>query len=321
MAPRVPLIFGTMTMGEPGQNAVRTDNLEECQKILDAFYKHGGRELDTARVYAGGTTEKYLAQLNLRDSVLDTKCAPRWHPDGHKPNAVRESLLTSLKTLKKDKVRVFYLHAPDHNFPYEQTVEEVNKLYKEGHFEIFGLSNYAAWEVAEIWNICNERGWVKPRIYQGMYNAIARALEPELAPCLRKYNIRLVIYNPLAGGLLAGKILNLNEDLPAGRFKGESASAIMYRQRYLKDAYITAVKTIKTAADKHGFTMTEVALRWCQHHSVLIPTDGVIFGGTSVAQVEANSLDSEKGPLPADVIQALDEAWISIGHNSPTYLR
>jgi len=321
MPVRVPLIFGTMTMGEPGQNAVRTPDLGDCQKILDVFYKYGHKELDTARVYAGGTTEQYLAKLNLRDSVIDTKCAPR-QPGGHKPEAVREALLTSLKTLKRDKVRVFYLHAPDRSVPYEKTVEEVNKLYNEGLFEIFGLSNYASWEVAEIWNICNERGWVKPKIYQGMYNAIARALEPELAHCLHKYGIRLVIYNPLAGGLLAGKILSLDDDLPVGRFKGDQPSAIMYRKRYLNGAYINALKIIKTAADKNKLTMTEIALRWCQHHSVLTPEDGIIFGGTSVAQLEANCLDSEKGPLPEDVLQALDEAYLSIGqHSEPSYAR
>jgi len=200
-------------------------------------------------------------------------------------------------------------------------VEEVNKLYQEGLFEIFGLSNFAAWEVAEVVNICRERGWVQPKIYQGIYNALARGLEPELVPCLQKYGIRLVIYNPLAGGLLAGKITSLDDEIPVGRFKGESDTAVNYRKRYLKQAYMDAVRNIKAVADKHKLTVAEIALRWCQHHSALTPADGVIFGGTSVAQVESNCKDSEKGPLPEDVLQVLQEAWVQVGESAPTYFR
>ena len=69
---------------------------------------------------------------------------------------------------------IFYLHAPDRSVPFEETLQAVDELHKEGKFVQFGLSNYAAWEVAEIWNICNERKWVKPTIYQAMYNAISK---------------------------------------------------------------------------------------------------------------------------------------------------
>ena len=70
--------------------------------------------------------------------------------------------------------------------PFKDTLEEANKLFKEGKFVQLGLSNYASWEVAEIWNIANENGWVKPTIYQAMYNAITRDIEKELVPACRK---------------------------------------------------------------------------------------------------------------------------------------
>jgi aflatoxin B1 aldehyde reductase len=70
-------------------------------------------------------------------------------------------------------VDIFYLHAPDRSVPFEDTMREVNEFYKEGRFKKLGLSNYPAWEVAEIYNVAKERGWVVPSIYQAMYNCFS----------------------------------------------------------------------------------------------------------------------------------------------------
>lgn len=124
-----------------------------------------------------------------------------------------------------------------------------------------------------------------------MYNGITRAIETELVPCLRKYNIRLVCYNPLAGGLLTGKITSSDQTLEKGsRFdsnnESSSAMATMYRKRYLQDDYFEAIKALKPLIEeKHGLRMTEVALRWIQHHSCLKEKDGVILGASSAEQV------------------------------------
>ncbi|CAG8620629.1 4426_t:CDS:10, partial [Acaulospora colombiana] len=194
----------------------------------------------------------------------------------HHPDKLRATFQTSLDKLGPNiKPRVFYLHAPDRSVPFKDTLEAV---------EIFGLSNYAAWEVAEIIGLCNLHNYVKPKIYQAMYNPITRAIEDELVPCLRKNEIRLVVYNPLAGGYLAGKVKD--GSIPEGRFSGESGMAKMYRARYLQGAYAEALETIRAAAEKHQFTMTEVALRWMQHHSALLPTDGVILGASNPQQLD-----------------------------------
>ncbi|CCO33300.1 hypothetical protein BN14_07374 [Rhizoctonia solani AG-1 IB] len=225
---RVPLIFGTMIMGEAGKNGVRNSDLNECQTILDTFFSHGHTEIDTARMYAEGTTEAHLSRLNLGNATVDTKVYPA-EPGWHSPERIRAKFAESLEKLGRKKVRVFYLHAPDRSVPFEDTLGEVDKMYKEGLFEILGLSNYAAWEVAEIIGICRAKGYVEPKIYQAMYNAITRAIEPELVPCLRKFGIRLVVYNPLAGGFFAGK-LSGTEDVPQeGRFKSGDAMGKMYR--------------------------------------------------------------------------------------------
>ncbi|KAI5115715.1 hypothetical protein M0805_009264 [Coniferiporia weirii] len=319
---RIPLLFGTMTMGVRGKNTVRNHDLKECQEIINVFYKHGHKELDTARTYAEGTTEGHLAQLDLKDCSMDTKVYPV-RPGDHHPEKLRATFKTSLKSLARDKVRVLYLHAPDRTIPFEDTLQEVNALYNEGLFETFGLSNYAAWEVAEIVSTCKKNNWIVPKIYQAMYNAVTRSIESELVPCCRKFGLRIVVYNPLAGGFFAGKISSINDTPATGsRFDPKAGNTgLMYRQRYLKDGYFQILPMLKEVADKHGLKLTEIALRWAQHHSVLTPEDGIILGVSSAKQLEQNCLDSEKGPLPDDVVAALEEAYKIVGFDAPPYWR
>ncbi|MCO5579480.1 hypothetical protein L7F22_033335 [Adiantum nelumboides] len=171
-----------------------------------SYFSQGhGTELDTARQYGEGTTEAYLSTLNLHGAALDTKVYPV-QPGAHSAANLRKTFELSLEKLKVAKVRTLYLHAPDRSVDFAETLQEADKLHKEGKFEQLGLSNYTAWEVAEIVATARERGLLVPRIYQAMYNAMTRAIEEELVPCLRKYGIRLVVYNPLAGGLLTGKV-------------------------------------------------------------------------------------------------------------------
>ncbi|KAG8983222.1 hypothetical protein FRB94_007620 [Tulasnella sp. JGI-2019a] len=319
---QIPIIFGTMTFGAPGKGGARVTSLGQCQDILNAFFARGHIELDTARVYAGGTTEEYLAQLRLGRATIDTKVAPSKAGDHRAPN-LRRIFQSSLDILgEHNKVRVLYLHAPDRSVPFEETCAEIDQMYQDGLFEIFGLSNYAAWEVAEIVGICDRFGYVRPKIYQGMYNAITRAMEAELVPCLRHFNIRLVIYNPLAGGLVSGKILSADDSVEKGsRFDATAQQGRDYRKRYFRPAYFDAIKNIKAVADKSNLTMTEIALRWCQHHSVLLPSDGIIIGASNLQHLKDNLSDSEKGPLPQIVLDVLNEAWASIGSDCPPYFR
>ena len=135
------------------------------------------------------------------------------------PKLLRLQLETSLKRLQLDKVKLFYLHAPDTATPLVDTLTGVKKLHEEGKFEELGLSNYPAWEVAHVYHLCDKMGMVKPTVYQGMYNGITRQVEMELFPCLRRLGMRFLAYNPLAGGLLTGKH-RFDADPDQGRFKG-----------------------------------------------------------------------------------------------------
>lgn len=171
--PRV--ILGLMTFGPDEAAGARITSLPEFNKCLDYFQSQGYNEVDTARMYIGGKQEAFTNEAHWKDRglTLATKCYPQ-QPGTHKPEPLRQSLETSLKDLDTDCVDIFYLHAADRSVPFTETLEAVNQMHKEGKFVRLGLSNFTAFEVAEVVITCKERGWVRPTIYQGMYNAISK---------------------------------------------------------------------------------------------------------------------------------------------------
>ena len=193
--------------------------------------------------------------------------------------------MISMKSLKTDKVDLWYLHAPDRSVPYEVTLKAVNDLYQEGYFKRFGLSNYMAWEVAQICELCRTKGWKQPDVYQGVYNALHRAVEPELFPCLRYYGMAFYAYNPLAGGYLTSRYKREDKDgdtagsrFDTGKWQGRS-----YRNRYFHDEYFDALDVLRPVARKHGLSEAECALRWMNHHSKVRREhgDAIIIGASS----------------------------------------
>ncbi|KAF7713147.1 Aldo/keto reductase family protein [Penicillium ucsense] len=321
--PQPRVILGLMTFGPDESKGARITSLDEYKKCLDYFQQQGFNEIDTARIYVGGEQEAFTAKAQWKERGLTL--ATKWYPleaGAHKPAVVREKLEQSLKELNTDQVDIFYLHAPDRSVPFAETLEEVNKLHKEGKFVQLGLSNYTAFEVAEIVTTCAERGWVRPTIFQAMYNAITRNIETELVPVCRRYGIDIVIYNPLAGGLFSGKYKT--KDVPAeGRYSDKHGTGNNYRNRYFRDANFEALSLIEPVVEKHGLTLIETALRWVRHHSALKMDgegrDGVIVGVSSFGQLESNLKDLQKGPLPDEVVKALDEAWMVAKPYSANY--
>lgn len=168
---------------------------------------------------------------------------------------------------------------------------------------------------------CKYNNWVRPTIYQGMYNAITRSIEAELIPACKRYGLDIVIYNPIAGGLFSGKIKT--HDVPTeGRFSDNASSGKLYRKRYFKDSTFEALSIIEPVVQKHGLTMVETALRWVVNHSALNikdGTDGIIIGVSSIQQLDQNLKDCEKGPLPEEVVKALDQAWMVAKADTPNY--
>ncbi|TFY75656.1 hypothetical protein EWM64_g8357 [Hericium alpestre] len=351
------IVMGAMTFGAPGQEGARVHDLKDVEAILDVFRSHGHTEIDTARVYAGGTSEEYLGKIDWkgRGLKMETKlyptvaCAHAVTPGpntiSHTPESLRLHLDRSLKALNTDKLEMWYLHGPDRTTPYEVTLKAVNDLYKEGKFIRFGISNYYSWEVAEIVQICRANGYIQPTAYQGIYNAVHRGVEPELFPCLRKFGISFYEFNPLGGGFFTGRYSSPNDQVePGSRFdpsksqgqrlalrttvRGEqriyAEGALFTRglpRRYWKEPYFKALDTIRAVTEKHGLTMSETALRWISHHSLMKREagDSVIIGASSLNHIKQNLVDLEKGPLPEEVCKALDEAWISVQPYAANY--
>lgn len=239
----VKVVLGAMTFGKPGIEQTRVHKLDEIAALLDTFQTHGHNEIDTARVYGEGSSEEYLGKLDWqkRGMVMDTKLYPTsvrpYNKEiySHSPKDLRAGLLASLKALNTDKLDAWYLHGPDRATPFKETLSEVNKLYEEGYFKRFGISNYQVWEVARICEICEENGWIKPTIYQGLYNTWHRAVETELFPCMRFYGISLYCFNPLAGGFLTDRYQrDTQEDKveKGSRYDPNSIQGKLHRERY-----------------------------------------------------------------------------------------
>lgn len=107
------------------------------------------------------------------------KLYPR-EPGLHSPENLRANLKKSLKELKTESFDTFYLHAADRSVPFENTLRCIDEMYREGKFKYFGLSNFTSFEVAEIVMTCREKGWIRPSIYQAMYNPISALRYPGL---------------------------------------------------------------------------------------------------------------------------------------------
>ncbi|XP_046882240.1 aflatoxin B1 aldehyde reductase member 3 [Hypomesus transpacificus] len=314
-------LLGTMAFGGRADATL-------SHEMVKVFLQHGHNDVDTAFMYTDGQAETVIGEMNLPKTVsIATKANP-WDGKTLKPESVRSQLDISLKRLKSDSVDLFYLHAPDHQNPIQDTLRACDELHKEGKYKELGLSNYASWEVAEIVCICRNNNWIVPTVYQGMYNATTRQVETELLPCLRYCNMRFYAYNPLAGGLLTGKYHFEDKDgsQPAGRFFGNNWAGA-YRDRYWKQSHFQAIdlvmKAMETAYGVDKPSMTSAALRWMYHHSQLRGDlgDGVIIGMSTMEQLQQNMSASEEGVLDQRVVEAFKQAWDLVAHECPNYFR
>ncbi|KAK4508671.1 hypothetical protein PRZ48_002410 [Zasmidium cellare] len=330
---RSRVILGTMTFGPDPSTGARITSLDIYNSILDYFQSQGYKEIDTARVYVGGQQEAFTRAARWKERGLS--CATKWYPydanadrtnsiGAHKAEVVEEMLNKSLSELGTDCVDVFYLHRADRSIPFQEPLRKLDELHKQGKFLQLGLSNYSAFELAEIVILCKASGWVQPTIFQCMYNAITRSIEPELIAACRRYGLDIVVYNPLAGGLFSGKY-KLDSIPTEGRYSDvDKEVGGMYRDRYFKDSTFDALRIVQGAAEKHVLTLFEVALRWLTNHSALNikdgGNDGVVIGVSSQSQLEQNLRDLEKGPLPEDVVEALDQAWVICMATAASYV-
>ncbi|KAH6882443.1 NADP-dependent oxidoreductase domain-containing protein [Alternaria rosae] len=288
---------------------------EDRAKLIDVLLANGVKNIDSARLYAG--SEVAIGQLEKRkDFVIDTKLPGGFGTPGElKKDNVIKYCQESIERAKIDQFDIFYLHAPDPTVPFEETLEGINEVYKKGIFRRFGLSNFSAEQVQQVYDIAKAKGYPLPQVYQGNYNPVARHLETQLFPTLRKLGMHFYAYSPLAGGFLVKTAADL--DAGAGRFN-EQAMGNMYGKLYDNETMRKALIKWNEIAEKEGVTKAELAYRWVAYHSALEgDEDGVIFGASKIAQAEQTAQSLKKGKLSDEAVKGIEQIWESVKEVAP----
>ena len=306
--------FGTMTFGAQTDEAAATRMVDRCLEAGINFF-------DTANAYNLGRSETILGKaLGPRRAsvILATKVFNKMGdaPDdrGLSRAALHKALDASLKALGTDYVDVYYLHQPDYGAPIEETLAAMDEVVRAGKVRFPAVSNYAAWQVAEIHSICANNGYQPPRISQPMYNLLARGIEEEYLPFCRRFGVAVVPYNPLAGGLLTGKQARERGPIAGTRFDGNK----MYQDRYWHDDYFAAVNELSGVAREAGKTLVELALQWLLTQTAV---DSIILGASRLEQLEENLKACEGGPLDSATLARCDAVWKRLRGITPKYNR
>ncbi len=308
-------ILGTMTFGDQVDQPV-------AETLLASFTAAGHHELDTAHTYCDGRTEEMLGRMftpGLRSSLYVASKVNPWNDGGLQAAEVKRQFGEILQRQGSGSIDLLYLHSPDLETPVAETLEACFELFQQGKFRHFGLSNFAAWQVAEVVELCRRHDWMQPEVYQGMYNALTRDVERELFPCLANYGMRFYAYNPLAGGLLTGKHLSMEQIPDSGRFTIERG----YIDRYWKQDYFDVLQELQQACADNDIKPVEVAMSWLVNHSLLDDArgDGIILGASSIDHLKQNMAACATAPLPQAILDILDRGWEIIKPNCFRYFR
>ena len=220
------LCFGTMTFGggEGIWQVVGKVQQDEADALVKAALDGGINFFDTANVYSEGQSERILGQAlrNLgiaRDQVvIATKVYGRM---GQGPNAAGASrghilfeIERSLERLQLDFVDLYQIHGFDPTTPIEETIEALDQLVRRGMVRYVGLSNWAAWQVAKAVGIAERLGLARPVSLQAYYTLAGRDLERDIVPMLKSEGVGLMVWSPLAGGLLSASIARARSRAP-----------------------------------------------------------------------------------------------------------
>jgi 1-deoxyxylulose-5-phosphate synthase len=305
--------FGTMTFG--GQTDEPT-----ASRMIDLCFDRGVNFLDTANVYTKGESETILGRTlkGRRDRcILASKVGNKTDdPPGAPPlsrKGIERSIELTLQRLQTDYLDLYYLHLPDYGARIEETLEAMHQVIRSGKARYLAMSNYAAWQAAQMFAICDKQGYGPPYVSQPMYNLLARGIEQEYVPFCKEYGVSMVVYNPLAGGLLTGK-QHRERPLPGTRFDNNQ----MYLDRYWHPAYFDAVDELNAVAQKAGRSMIDMSINWLLHHTA---TDCVILGASKIEQLEQNLDVFDRPPLADETVGELDAVWRKLRGVTPKYNR
>ncbi len=295
------LTLGTMMFG--GQ----TDEGESL-RIMDMAFERGINSFDTANVYSQGESERIVGKglKGRRGSViLATKVYGQMGRDPNDMGLSRRNILAaaeaSLRRLDTDYIDIYYLHRPDVHTPVEESLSAMDSLIRSGKVRYMGISNFAAWQAADALHISGRLGCSAPVITQNVYNLLTRGIEGELIPFLQAHPMGLAVYNPIAGGLLAGKH-RAHKPEENTRF----ALNKVYYQRYWSQENFDAVERLRTIAQDNGLSLLQLAYKWL---AMRPQVSTIICGVSKLAQLEEN-LNLLEGPaLNEQTLAACDDLW------------
>ncbi|MFT9406226.1 aldo/keto reductase [Lentilactobacillus hilgardii] len=308
------LVLGTMNFGE------LTDE-KTAFKIMDRALEAGINTFDTADVYGGpqspdmkkgyGKSEeivgRWLSMTGNRDKiVLATKV---YQPMGTGVNDrglsayhIRRAAEASLRRLQTDHIDLYQMHHIDSNTPWAEVWQAMGQLICEGKITYVGSSNFAGWNIATAQKEAEEQHMLGLASEQSLYNLSNRALELEVIPALRYYNVGLIVWSPIGMGLLAG---NFDESSKGRRHTADLEKRIQQHRKQLEE-YQDLCKEI-------GEEPSVVALAWLLHNPVVTAP---ITGPRTVEQLD-KSLRALDVKLSDDVLKRLDEIWPGPGGEAP----
>ncbi|KAK7063691.1 aldehyde reductase [Favolaschia claudopus] len=292
---------------------------EITEKMYQLLEAAGCTTIDTGRAY--GKSEEWLGQTGAgKRFTIDTKTPGGLTPGGSTSDTIPQHAKESVERLKVKSVDVFYIHAPDATVDLEDQLKGINEAYKAGYFKRFGVSNFTAAEIQRTYDICKEKGYPLPTVYQSSYSAVNRRQETEVVPTLRKLGISFYAYSTTGGGLLtktSKQVRDGGED--ASRFAKGYYLNFIYNHLFNKPSYHKALDLWEEAAKDAGCGKAELAYRWAAFHSALDPAhgDAIVFGGNGLGQLEETLGFFKRGPLDKATIAKIDEIWKVVEADSP----
>ncbi|HWA61813.1 MAG TPA: aldo/keto reductase [Caulobacteraceae bacterium] len=304
------ICLGTMTFGgneDAGMwKAIGSLPQGEVDAIVGKAIAAGVNFFDTADVYSFGASEQRLGQAirNLgvarKDVVIATKVFGQMGPGPNDRGASRghimDSLKASLERLQTDHIDLYQIHGNDPVTPIDETLRALDDLVSQGMVRYIGVSNWAAWRIAKALGISEARGYARFETLQAYYTIAGRDLERELVPMLTSEQLGLMVWSPLAGGLLSGKFgpgSNNPEDARRTSFDFPPVD---------KDRAWRCVEIMREVGDAHGVSVARVALAWLLAKPHVM---SIIIGAKTVEQLDDN-LAAADLTLTPEQIQALD---------------
>ncbi len=303
------LCLGTMTFsgGEGFYKVIGTVDQKGADELVKASIDAGINFFDTADNYSEGQSEETLGQsfknldIARKDVVLATKVYSRMGPGRNDVGASRghimDAIEASLRRLQTDHIDLYQIHANDFVTPIEETLRALDTLVTQGKVRYIGCSNWQAWKIARALGISESRNLVRFDTLQAYYSIAGRDLERELGPLLEAEKIGLLVWSPLAGGLLSGKFSRENQR-PEGSRRSEFDFPIVDKERTWKILDVMA-----PIAKAHGCSPARISLAWLLTKPVVT---SVILGAKRLDQLQDN-LAAVELKLTKEEIKQLDE--------------